>query len=89
MVYDTTKTYPSFTEAQIATDSLRPLWIGDKITVNRITLTIKEVSYSDIFVEKEGNDEYVVYFMCEFIAQDGGYGYYKSFFDGGTVELME
>ena len=87
MRYDTTKTYPTREEAEKVAETLRPLAVGDIIKAKGITRTLTEVQYSDIFIEYTDNG-YMVYFMCEFNA-NGNYGYYKSVFDGGVVELSE
>ena len=89
MKYDTTTPYKSWKSADDAMKKLRPLAVGDKVTINKITITISEIIYSDIFTEyNKETDSYVVYFMCEFKDSHRKYRYYKSFFDKGTVELI-
>lgn len=90
MKYNTSKTYETSREAETALRSLRPLQAGDKITVNGISREIETVMYSDVFVEyKNDCNACVIFFMCEFKAKGDHYGYYKSYWDGGIVELKE
>lgn len=88
MKYNTSEKYQTSRQAEKAARLLRPLRPGDSITVNGLTRKIRKAMYSDIFIEY-AKEWYVIYFICEFIAEDGGYGYYKSYFDGGVIELMD
>lgn len=90
MKYDTSTAYKTYIEAENTLHSLRPLKSGDKITVNGVLREIEKVMYSDVFVEyKNDCNSYVIYFMCEFMAKGNHYGNYKSYYDGGVIELME
>lgn len=86
ITFDTTTAFPERNLAEQAREKLRPLEVGDIIKSN---IKIKEVISSNLYVEfDDERNVYVLYFMCEFINMEGKYGYYKSFFDKGTVELI-
>ena len=87
--FDTTTAFPDRNLAEQAREKLRPLAVGDRITAMGISIKIKELMSSSLDIEFDNSiNAYVLYFMCEFINTKGHYGYYKSFFDKGSVELI-
>lgn len=89
ITFDTTTAFPNRNLAEQTRDKLRPLGIGDIIKTRGISIEIKEVISSSLYVEFDNaRNSYVLYFICEFINKEGQYGYYKSFFDKGSVELI-
>lgn len=89
MRYDTTKTYHTKEEAEKVAETLRPLRAGDIIKTRGISVCISKVFYSDVFIEyAKEKESYVIYFMCEFRTRTD-FRNYKSYFDGGVVELVE
>ena len=89
MKYDVTKVYATRQEAEKVAETLRPLQEGDTIKAMGVSRIITEVYDSCIYIEYSREREgYLIYFMCEFKANEN-YGNYKSYFDGGIVELAE
>lgn len=89
ITFDTTTAFPDRNLAEQTRDKLRPLAVGDRIKARGINIEIKEVISSSLYIEfDDARNSYVLYFMCEFINMKGKYGYYKSFFDKGSVELI-
>lgn len=60
--------------------------VGDSIIAMGIRAKIKELFYSDRYVEmKDG--KYQIFYDVEFIDTNGIYRHWKSYFDGGHVEF--
>ena len=67
--------------------------VGDTIKAMGVTCTIKEIYYSDVYVEcgnamfKECKDEneYYIFYDVEFRDTNNVYRHWKSSFDGGTI----
>ena len=58
--------------------------VGTKINCQGITSVVKEIYYTDRYVEPKG-DDWGVFYDVEYRDTNGYYRHWKSYFDGGYI----
>ncbi len=80
--------YDEYNKLQEKMRKEKKISVGDTIIAMGIKAKVKEIYYSDRYVE-EKNGKYNIFYDVEFKDTNGVYRHWKSYFDGGHIEFKK